>query len=135
MSEAEFLGALARRTGCSILCDVNNIYVSARNLGGDPLAYLESLPAAAIGEIHLAGHAVKQLGDRREIRIDDHGSPVDPAVWALYEHAIALFGPVPTLIEWDTNIPAFETLQEQAGGAQARLDDLAAARGCDARVA
>lgn len=126
MSEAEFLAEVAWRTGCGILYDVNNIHVSACNLGSDPIAYLSALPADRIGEIHLAGHAVRRFDSGCEIRIDDHGSPVDPAVWALYEQALALFGPVPSLIEWDTNIPDFETLKSEADSAQARLDSVAA---------
>lgn len=135
MSEAEFLAALARSTGCGILCDVNNIYVSVRNLGGDPAVYLAALPADRVGEIHLAGHAVRRFDDGSEIRIDDHGSPVAPPVWDLYEEALGRFGPVPTLIEWDTNIPDFKTLEREAGAAQARLDASLTARGRHARVA
>ena len=121
--EWEFLAAVAARTGCGILCDVNNIFVSAANHGGDAGHYLASLPAAAIGEIHLAGHARKDLGHGREIRIDDHGSRVDPAVWHLYMAAIDRFGPVPTLIEWDTNVPPLEILIEEAATATAILDE------------
>lgn len=135
MSEAEFLATLARRTGCGILCDVNNIYVSASNLGGDPVAYLAVLPVDRVGEIHLAGHAVRRFDDGSEIRIDDHGSRVAPAVWDLYERALGRFGPVPTLIEWDTNIPTFETLEGEADAAQALLDAFVAERGRHARVA
>lgn len=115
--EPEFLGELVRRTGCGLLCDVNNIYVSCCNLGGDPIAYLDALPAHAVGEIHLAGHAVNDA-DGRTILIDDHGAPVTAAVWALYAHALARFGPVPTLIEWDTNIPALAVLQGEAHTAE-----------------
>ncbi len=135
VAEPEFLAELARRTGCGILCDVNNIYVSACNLGADPLDYFPDLAAAPVGEIHLAGHAVRHLDDGQEIRIDDHGSAVDPAVWALYAHALSLFGPVPTLIEWDTGIPAFSVLEGEASKAQ-RLLDRHGLRGMDyARVA
>jgi uncharacterized protein (UPF0276 family) len=112
--EWEFMAAVAARSGCGILCDVNNIYVSAQNHGWDASAYLEELPPAAIGEIHLAGHAVRQLADGRTLRIDDHGSAVIPQVWALYQEALARFGPVPTLIEWDNNIPLLETLLAEA---------------------
>jgi uncharacterized protein (UPF0276 family) len=122
IDESEFLAELARRTGCGILCDVNNIYVSARNLDADPYAYFPALVGAPIGEIHLAGHAVRQLDDGREIRIDDHGSTVNPAVWPLYAYALSLFGPVPTLIEWDTEIPAFAVLEGEAAKAQRLLD-------------
>lgn len=113
--EWEFLAAVSARTGCGILCDVNNIYVSASNHGWSPLAYLEALPPAAIGEIHLAGHSIRTLEGGQAIRIDDHGSRVIPEVWALYETALARFGPVPTLIEWDTNVPALEVLLDEAG--------------------
>jgi uncharacterized protein (UPF0276 family) len=122
IDEPEFLAELARRTGCGILCDVNNIYVSARNLGADPYDYFPALVAAPIGEIHLAGHAVRQLDGAQEIRIDDHGSAVAPEVWALYAHALSLFGPVPTLIEWDTGIPAFSVLEGEAAQARQLLD-------------
>ena len=122
IDESEFLVELARRTGCGVLCDVNNIYVSACNLGADPYDYFPALVAAPVGEIHLAGHAVRQLDDGQEIRIDDHGSAVDPAVWALYAHALTLFGPVPTLIEWDTAIPDFSVLEGEAAHAQRMLD-------------
>ncbi len=111
--ETEFLSTLVRRTGCGLLCDVNNIYVSCCNLGGDPVAYLDALPAQAIGEIHLAGHAVNDA-DGQTILIDDHGAAVVPAVWALYAHALARFGPVSTLIEWDTNIPDLPVLCDEA---------------------
>jgi len=112
--EWEFMAAVAARTGCGILCDVNNIYVSSQNHGWDASTYLASLPPAAIGEMHLAGHAVRQLADGRTLRIDDHGSSVIPEVWALYQEALARFGPVPTLIEWDNNIPPLETLLGEA---------------------
>jgi uncharacterized protein (UPF0276 family) len=118
--EAEFLAELARRTGCGLLCDVNNIYVTARNLGLDPVAYLAALPPAAVGEIHLAGHAINDA-DGRTLLIDDHGSPVAPPVWALYERALRRFGPVPTLIEWDTDIPRLEVLVAEARRADVRL--------------
>ena len=120
--EWEFLSALARRTGCGILCDVNNIYVSACNHGWDAHAYLRALPRDAIGEIHLAGHATRDLGGGRVLRIDDHGSRVAPPVWALYEYALSLFGPIPTLIEWDTDIPPLEVLLAEAATAEAYLN-------------
>jgi uncharacterized protein (UPF0276 family) len=125
-SEAEFLAALVRRTGCGVLLDVNNVVVSAANLGETPQsrlkALLEALPAAAIGEIHLAGHAVQVLDDGVEVRIDDHGSRVSAEVLELFNYAIADLGPRPTLIEWDTNIPAFAVLQEERASAQDILD-------------
>jgi len=113
MGEAEFLAALSRRTGCGILCDVNNLHVSACNVGLDADAYLEMLPAPAVGEIHLAGHAVNDA-DGRTILIDDHGSRVALAVWVLYRKALARFGPVPTLVEWDTDLPELDVLLGEA---------------------
>ena len=113
--EPEFMTELVRRTGCGILCDVNNIHVSAWNFGFDPMAYLQALPIEAIGEIHLAGHHVAEDVD---ILIDDHGSRVAEPVWALYAAALRRFGPVPTLIEWDTNLPALEVLLDEAHHAE-----------------
>ena len=118
--EAEFLAALAGRTGCGLLCDVNNIHVTAQNLGLDPVAYLSALPLGAVGEIHLAGHSVNDA-DGQTLLIDDHGSPVGPAVWALYEHALRRFGALPTLVEWDTDVPPLEVLVEEARRADVRL--------------
>jgi uncharacterized protein (UPF0276 family) len=135
MPEHEFLAELAQRTGCGILCDVNNIYVSARNLGTDPKVYLDALPVEAIGEIHLAGHALRPLGEGREIRIDDHGSAVDPEVWRLYEYALRRFGPAPTLIEWDTDIPAFPVLEAEAQKAQNLLEHFPHSEACHASAA
>ena len=122
--EWEFLAVIADRTGCGILCDVNNIYVSACNHGWNPHGYIAALPSAAIGEIHLAGHAIRVLDNGKIIRIDDHGARVIPEVWSLYAEALARFGRVPTLIEWDTNIPALDVLLSEAGQAAALLDDL-----------
>lgn len=120
--EWEFMATVAARTGCGILCDVNNIYVSAQNHGWEASRYLAGLPREAIGEIHLAGHAVRTLSDGRTLRIDDHGSRVSPAVWALYEEAIRRFGPMPTLIEWDNEVPTLAVLQDEAAHAQRILD-------------
>ena len=118
--EAAFLAELARRTGCGLLCDVNNVYVSCRNLGLDAVAYLEALPAARVGEIHLAGHAVNDA-DGRPFLIDHHGAPVADAVWRLYGLALERFGAVPTLIEWDTDLPALHVLLGEAAKADHRL--------------
>ncbi len=115
--EWEFISALTQRTGCGILCDVNNIFVSASNHGWDAQRYLDALPAAAVGEIHLAGHALRTLENGRKLRIDDHGSSVCAEVWALYVHALRRLGSKPTLIEWDTDIPAFEVLLDEAAQA------------------
>jgi len=122
--EAEFLAALVARTGCGLLCDVNNIHVTCVNLGGDPHEYLAALPAEAIGEIHLAGHAVNDA-DGQTILIDDHGSPVAEPVWRLYEHALACFGARPTLVEWDTDVPPLASLLGEAAQAARRLDAVA----------
>src|SRR2546425_527578 len=102
--EWEFVAAVARRTGCKILCDVNNIYVNAINHGFDADAYLAAMPRDAVAEIHLAGFEATTT-----CLIDRHGAPVAPPVWTLYRRAVALFGKVPTLIEWDTDIPALAT--------------------------
>jgi uncharacterized protein (UPF0276 family) len=119
--EWEFLAHLAQRTGCGLLCDVNNIYVSASNHGWNPHTYLAALPPVAIGEIHLAGYSERQLEGGSVLRIDDHGSRVAPQVWALYAAALQRFGPVPTLIEWDTDVPALDVLIEEAATADSAL--------------
>ena len=111
--EVEFLNGLARRTGCGLLCDVNNVHVSCQNLRGDADAYLDAIDPAVVGEIHLAGHAVNDA-DGHVILIDDHGAPVADAVWRLYERALARFGTVPTLIEWDTDLPPLPRLLDEA---------------------
>jgi uncharacterized protein (UPF0276 family) len=128
MAEPEFLAELVRRTGCGLLCDVNNAYVTCSNFGEDPAAYLEAIPAAAVGEIHLAGHA-RNEADGVTILIDDHGSRVAPAVWRLYELALARFGPVPTLVEWDTDIPELAVLLDEAGAAERILREAALGKG------
>ena len=112
MTETAFLAALARRTGCGLLLDVNNLYVNAINFGFDPVAGLAELDAASIGQIHLAGHTVVD-----DCLIDTHGSLVCDPVWSLYEEACRRFGPKPTLIEWDTDLPALDVLLQQAGQA------------------
>jgi len=121
MAEPHFLAELARRTGCGLLCDVNNIYVSAWNVGLDAGSYLDALPVPAIGEIHLAGHAANDA-DGRTILIDDHGSPVTAPVWKLYQRALERFGSVPTLIEWDTDIPELSVLLGEASVADRLLE-------------
>jgi uncharacterized protein (UPF0276 family) len=126
MSEAEFLATVAKRTGCGVLFDVNNIFVSASNQRQDAAQVLagwcRALDARSVGEIHLAGHAVTTTALGDELRIDDHGDHVCEAVWALYDQALAHFGPKPTLLEWDTRLPAFGVLQAEAALAQSRLD-------------
>jgi uncharacterized protein (UPF0276 family) len=112
--EWEFMTAVAACTGCGILCDVNNIFVSACNHGWDVSAYLDALPSGSIGEIHLAGHTVRPLADGTTVRIDDHGSRVIDDVWRLYQEALIRFGAVPTLIECDNNVPPLEVLLQEA---------------------
>ncbi|MBV8752520.1 MAG: DUF692 domain-containing protein [Hyphomicrobiales bacterium] len=121
MVESEFLVAIARRTGCGILCDLGNIFVSAANHDRDAETYLAALPPGVVKEFHLAGHTVRPLSDGTALRIDDHGSPVDPAVWALFGKAVARFGAVPTLIERDSNIPPLDALIAEADCASAIL--------------
>lgn len=112
MSETAFLAELARRTGCGLLLDLNNLYVNAVNFGFDPIERLAELDGNAIGEIHLAGHAVVD-----DCLVDTHGSVVCDPVWGLYAHACERFGPKPTLIEWDTDLPALDVLLSQAAQA------------------
>jgi uncharacterized protein (UPF0276 family) len=109
LTETAFLAELAQRSGCGILLDINNLYVNARNFGFDARARLAELPAAAIGQIHLAGHT-----EVEGCLIDTHGSRVCADVWALYDLACKLYGPKPTLIEWDTDLPPLETLLDEA---------------------
>ena len=117
LTEAAFLTELVARTDCGLLCDINNLYVSAHNVGIDPADYLLTIPGSAIGEIHLAGHArVMAAGD--VVLIDDHGSPVSDDVWTLYAQTIRTFGHRPTLIEWDSNLPALEVLVGEASRAR-----------------
>ncbi len=120
-AEPQFLAELCQRSGCGLLLDVNNVFVSTENHGDDAQAYLAAIAHLPIGEIHLSGHHLRRIGNR-SIRIDDHGSPVSDPVWALYEHALSLVGPRPTLIEWDSALPPLETLLAEAGKAQTRLD-------------
>lgn len=121
LTEWDFVAALAAESGCALLLDVNNVYVNACNHGFDATRYIDAVPAGAVAEIHLAGHAVEVHG-ARELRVDTHGSRVCDAVWSLYERALRRCGPVPTLIEWDTDIPDLEVLLDEAGRAQGRLD-------------
>ncbi|HLI12026.1 MAG TPA: DUF692 domain-containing protein [Alphaproteobacteria bacterium] len=115
--EPEFLAELVRRTGCRLLCDVNNIFVSCTNFGEDASAYIAALPPDAIGEIHLAGHFRSERRGR-PLLIDDHGSTVAAEVWALYRQALARFGPVSSLVEWDKQIPPLPVLLAEAAAAE-----------------
>ena len=130
MSEWDFLAALARRAGCGVLLDINNIHVSATNHGFDPLAYLRAMRADTVGEMHLAGYSVNRVqgedGSETEILIDTHSRPVSAPVWALYETALQYLGPKPTLVEWDADLPPLAGLLDEAGRAQHRLLSAAA---------
>jgi uncharacterized protein (UPF0276 family) len=121
IAEWDFLAALGSHAGCGLLVDVNNIYVSACNHGFDARHYLSALPRHLVQELHLAGHSRNRCGDR-EILIDTHSAPICDEVWELYEFALGCFGRVPTLIEWDADLPSLEVLMEEAGKANHRLD-------------
>jgi uncharacterized protein (UPF0276 family) len=121
IDEWTFLVAVAERGGCGLLLDVNNVYVSAENHDYDAREYLDAIPRERVGEIHLAGHAVNRYGDRT-ILIDDHGGPVAEPVWALFEYALQRFAGIPTLIEWDSNIPELDVLLAEAGKAQRLME-------------
>jgi uncharacterized protein (UPF0276 family) len=120
-TEWDFVAEVARRSGCGLLCDVNNIHVNSVNHGFDPHEYLRALPRAAVKEIHLAGFT-RKVGLPVPLLIDSHSRRVDAAVWDLYAEAIELFGPVPTLIEWDQDIPELEVLLAEAAHAGEVLD-------------
>ncbi len=119
--ETTFLAEIVKRTGCGLLLDVNNVFVSCSNHGADPRAYLAAFPVAAVGELHLGGHEAEELPEGT-VLIDAHGAPVADPVWALYAELIGRIGPQPTLIEWDNDVPDFPTLWADAQQAQAILD-------------
>lgn len=123
--EAAFITEVVHRSGCGLLLDVNNAYVSCRNHGRDPAAYLAALPLHAVGEIHLAGHAEVPDADGGTLLVDDHGSAVPMPVWTLYRAVLARTGPCPTLVEWDTDVPAYAVLRAQAAQANACLHAVA----------
>lgn len=126
LTEPEFLTALATKTGCGILLDVNNIYVSARNLGFEPIDYIAAIPAKLVQEIHLAGFT-SMLIDNHEVLIDSHNRPIVPAVWDLYQKAIQHLGHKPTIIEWDADLPTLEALCLEAYRAEKIMRDCYAA--------
>jgi uncharacterized protein len=129
MDEAQFIGEVLRRSGCGLLLDVNNAYVSGVNHGRDPRRLIDALPAQAVAEIHLAGFAEDRDGAGDRLLIDSHGSPVADEVWALYAHALRRCGPVPTLIERDNDIPSFDVLHaeaQRAAAAQLAVEELPA---------
>lgn len=120
--ETEFLGEIARRSGCGLLLDVNNVFVSCSNRGDDPTDYLRRFPSSQVAQIHLAGHHATSDGEGKPLWIDDHGSPVVQDVWALYEIALQSCGPMATLIEWDNDVPAWPVLAAEAARAQETLN-------------
>ncbi len=122
MGEVQFLRELAARSGCGLLLDLNNVHVSAINHGHDAHDYLRTFPLEAVGEIHLAGHARHEDADGRALLIDSHDAPVDTAVWSLYESCLQLTGPLPTLVEWDSQLPDWSVLRQEAAQAQRRID-------------
>jgi uncharacterized protein (UPF0276 family) len=122
MSETDFLGALVRRSGCGLLLDVNNVFVSATNQGFSAVDYLTEFPLSHVGEIHLAGHAEQSDDEGDPLLIDSHDRKVADVVWALFDSVVARLGPVPTLVEWDSRIPEWPVLRAEAEAAQAILD-------------
>ncbi|MGB8812638.1 MAG: DUF692 domain-containing protein [Paracoccaceae bacterium] len=121
LSEPDFLAAVVDRTGCGLLLDVNNVFISAANLGAEPRHYIAEFPLEAVGEIHLGGHEAQTDGAGVPVLIDTHGAPVADPVWALFGDVIALMGPAPTLIEWDNDVPAFAVLEAEAARATTLL--------------
>jgi uncharacterized protein (UPF0276 family) len=122
LGEAAFIRGVAERTGCGLLLDINNVFVSATNQGTSALRYLSDFPLECVGEIHLAGHVMQSDDEGDLLLIDSHDGPVADAVWKLYEIVIRRCGPIPTLIEWDSKIPAWPILRAEAEAAQAILD-------------
>ncbi|EHS49591.1 UPF0276 protein [Rhizobium sp. PDO1-076] len=121
MGETDFIRAIANRTGCGLLLDINNVYVSATNHGYAALDYLADFPTKLVEEIHLAGHAEDQDDTGQPLLIDSHDRPVDSIVWDLYDHVLAATGPCPTLIEWDNDVPDWPILKREAELADAIL--------------
>lgn len=117
LGEVDFLAEIARRTGCGLLLDVNNVYVSGINQNYDPVGYLDAFPLHLVGEIHLGGHDEDRDDHGQRLLIDSHGAPVVDPVWALYAHVIARGGARPTLIEWDNDVPDWPVLQAEAARA------------------
>ena len=121
MSEIDFLKEIAHRTGCGLLLDVNNVHVSATNQKFDAFDYINAFPVETVGEIHLAGYEPEQDDNGDPLLIDAHNRPIDAAVWTLYEHTIGRTGPVPTLVEWDNDVPEWPVLFAELGRADAVL--------------
>ena len=120
-AETDFLSALVAQSGCGLLVDVNNIFVTCQNLGWRSDDYLHGLPFGAVGEVHLAGHASDVDASGTAVLIDNHGGPVAPEVWALYDDLLRACGPRPSLIEWDTNVPEWSVLNAECAKAEAIL--------------
>jgi hypothetical protein len=125
-SEAEFLREVARRSGCGLLLDINNVFVSATNLGQSPERYLADFPLHLLGEIHLAGHDTQTDDEGAKLLIDTHDRPVANPVWTLYRRVIGQTGPVPTLVEWDEDLPAWPVLKGEAQAAASIMRSLSA---------
>jgi hypothetical protein len=123
--ETDFLREVARRTGCGLLLDVNNVFVSATNLGTDPVSYIDAFPLDLVGEIHLAGHDEDHDDHGKPLLIDSHGREVAEPVWTLYAHVIAKGGARPSLIEWDNDVPDWPVLEAEAARAAAILETVA----------
>jgi uncharacterized protein len=117
MSETDFIREIVRRTGCGLLLDLNNVHVSATNHGYSAEEYLADFPLEHVREIHLAGHATEEDDEGKPLLIDAHDRPVDHKVWLLYAHVLDQIGPVPTLIEWDNDVPAWSVLKTEAAAA------------------
>ena len=126
MSEAEFLSAVSERTGCGLLLDINNVFVSATNLHADPRAYIDAFPLERVGEMHLGGHEADEDEDGTLLLIDSHGAPMADPVWALLDYALARSGPRPLLIEWDNDVPDWTALADEARKAAAALERIVA---------
>jgi uncharacterized protein len=131
-SEIDFIAEVVRRTGCGLLLDVNNVYVASTNQEWDPIAYVNAYPLAHVQEVHLAGYTREADDKGRPLLIDTHNRPVDELVWDLYVHAVALIGPVPTLIEWDADVPAWSTLKAEADRAEAIMPATKSEAACHA---
>ena len=121
-SESDFIAEVVKRTGCGLLLDVNNVHVASTNQDWDSFAYIDSYPLTHVQEIHLAGYTREADEKGRPLLIDTHNRPVDDLVWSLFEHAVDLLGPVPTLIEWDADLPSWRDLHAEAERADAIID-------------
>ncbi|PCI52945.1 MAG: hypothetical protein COB36_13880 [Alphaproteobacteria bacterium] len=127
MPEHELLNALCEKTGCGLLLDINNIYVQSHNHGIDPIEYIDNINPESVGEMHLAGHIVKNAGEHT-ILVDSHNQLVRNEVWDLYEYAVKRIGSIPTLIEWDQDFPPLEILVEEAGRARSIIERVTAGK-------